>query len=1620
MPPGLSLNAAGVISGTPTTALSPSTAYTVSSTNGAGTTTSNTFNITIVSPPVFSYAGPNVYTKGTAITALSPAVSGGGPITSATISPALPAGLSIGSDGTISGTPTAVSAAATYTVTATNSVGGVGTATVSIQVVNPPVFSYTGPNIYTTNKAASLTPTISSGGPITSVTISPALPAGLSISTAGVISGTPTTATATATYTVTATNSAGGTGTATVTITVADPPVFSYSGPNVYVTGTTITSLSPAITSGGPITSASVSPALPTGLTLSSAGVISGTPTAITPAATYTVTATNSAGGTGTATVMITVTAPAPALTYASPNTFTVGTAVTFTPSNSGGAATSATISPALPAGLTLSSTGVISGTPTAVSASTSYTVAATNTGGTVNSNSFTITVNPQKPAFTYTTPVTLNAGTAYTLTPASTGGAATFTVSPALPAGLSIDGATGIISGTPAAYTAAANYVVTGTNVSGSSTFTINITVNQLPVLAYSPNSYTFTVGTALPSTIIPTNTGGAVAVTGFGTGTALGAPGNNPQGIAFDASGNLYVANNGGRIKRYLNATGTPATVGPTFNLPVGLVFDAAGNSYILDNGTGTIIKVNSGGTAVAFASPTFTDPSAIAMDAGGNLFVTDYTNNTITALTPAGTVFLTISTNLSNPTGIAVDAAGNIYALNEGSDRVTKFDKNGNFVSAIITGLGDPYGLTIDADGNIYVGDYGNSQIVVYNQSGTALTTITGLNDPEGMVVDAQGNLYVSDNTNNTIIKYPAAGGFYLNGNLPPGLLFNSNTGQFTGTPAAGFASTTFTVTGVNASGKSSTTITFSCPTTSPSITYSPASNTYIVGTTITTLTPANGGGAVSSYTINTPLPAGLTFNPNTGVISGTPTTVTATATYTITATNSAGSNSTSVTLTVNPKPPVITYPTPVSYAVNVALSITPTNTGGAAASFTVSPLLPAGLSINGTTGVISGTPTTATAAASYTVTAVNVTASATFTLNITIVAPPVISYTPATNAYPVNVAITPLTPANSGGPLYPSGYNTGITFATGLTSVWGITTDATGNIYIVYPNSSGGAGLCNEYNPAGTLVQQFNTNGGGANLTNPVGIAIAKDGSGTIYITGKSGKILRFTATGTSPNYLVSGISTYSSGGSNGFGITIDGSGNLYSADDLDGIIWKYSTATSVLSQLIKKPSTGITNPAGVTTDPGGNVDFVDYTTKSLVRYNSAGGYLATLASGLTSPYGVYADVSGNIFVGGTTTAGTVTEYSPSGAVIGTITTTLANPRGITESPQGILYVTDFTNGGITKYLPNYYVLSGGTLPAGLSFDPATGTISGTPTTVTAATTYTITAYGFGHIPVTTTVVISCYTSYDWVGTQTGGYWNNAANWKSGSVPGSANTANIGVNNSFTYPPVVSTNTGIGAVVMGNKGGQAASVNVINGVTLSVNGDITKQSDANSAPGYTANLLGAGTIAAVNLNVAANTATATGTYTENLNSASGNLLLSGNIVLTSVNSTYATNAVFTVSAGLTSLTSTGTKGIISTSNVSGSTSKLAVTGGTLQWVNASPLSGLSSVAGSNIMSMTGTGVIDYHGAAQTIYTDAAITGLSSGLSYQGLKLSGSGAKTPNGGNLNIAGDFTNTLD
>jgi hypothetical protein len=129
-------------------------------------------------PSGLIYPAPPAFVVGKAIAPLSPTVTG--TVSAYTVSPALPIGLGLSaSSGAISGTPTAVTSAADYTVTASNS-GGSTTTTIKLTVNDaPPAISYGGTSfVFTAQQPVHLTPT-NSGGSVVTWSISPAPPAGL-------------------------------------------------------------------------------------------------------------------------------------------------------------------------------------------------------------------------------------------------------------------------------------------------------------------------------------------------------------------------------------------------------------------------------------------------------------------------------------------------------------------------------------------------------------------------------------------------------------------------------------------------------------------------------------------------------------------------------------------------------------------------------------------------------------------------------------------------------------------------------------------------------------------------------------------------------------------------------------------------------------------------------------------------------------------------------------------------------------------------------------------------------------------------------------------------------------------------------------------------------------------------------------------------------------------------------------------------------------------------------------------------------------------------------------------------------------------------------------------------
>jgi len=373
--------------------------------------------------------------------------------------------------------PTPVTANQTATVTATSVADATKSASVSVIVTPPPTVTTTSPLTAGTVGAAYSVPLQASGGAgaLTWSLASGTLPNGLSLSSSGVISGTPT-ATGTSTFTVQVADSGSPALTATkqlsITVNPAPLAIVTATLPNGTLQSTYNSTLQ---ASGGttPYTWSVTVGALPTGLTLNAAtGQISGVPTTSGTSA-FTVTVTDSAAPTPqTKSKQFSILVnPVLSVSTASLPNGTVGTAYSQQLQSSGGTAPitwSVTVG-TLPAGLTLNGgTGVISGTPTAA-ATSNFTVQAADasTPQQTATKALSIIVNAAPLAITTTTLPNGTVGVAYNTTLQSSGGTPpvmwAVTVG-ALPAGLTLNTSTGAITGSPTT-TATSNFTVTATD---------------------------------------------------------------------------------------------------------------------------------------------------------------------------------------------------------------------------------------------------------------------------------------------------------------------------------------------------------------------------------------------------------------------------------------------------------------------------------------------------------------------------------------------------------------------------------------------------------------------------------------------------------------------------------------------------------------------------------------------------------------------------------------------------------------------------------------------------------------------------------------------------------------------------------------------------------------------------------------------------------------------------------------------------------------------------------------------------------------------------------------------------------------------------------------------------
>ena len=324
-------------------------------------------------------------------------------------------------------------------------------------------------------------------------------------------------------------------------------------------------------------------------------------------------------------------------------------------------------------------------------------------------------------------------------------------------------------------------------------------------------------------------TPSGEVTTLAGLGVGTSDGSETPpvffNPSGVAVDANGNVYVADRDSHRIRKISAGGVVTTLagwvasgnedGPgitaRFLNPTGVAVDAKGNVFVADQGNCTIRKISSSGVVTTLAgrprwsgsedgegsAARFYSPAVVAVDASGNVFVADMYNHTIRKISPTGVVTTLAgraqergdangpgsAACFNYPASVDVDASGILYVADSSNQTIRKVSPTGEVTtlagpagsSVGASQLYRPSGVAADANANLYISD-GDHTIRRIDASGE-VTTIAGragltgsadgptsaarFNSPGGLGVDSSGNVYVADWGNFTIRKVSPAG-------------------------------------------------------------------------------------------------------------------------------------------------------------------------------------------------------------------------------------------------------------------------------------------------------------------------------------------------------------------------------------------------------------------------------------------------------------------------------------------------------------------------------------------------------------------------------------------------------------------------------------------------------------------------------------------------------------------------------------------------------------------------------------------------------------------------------------------------------------------------------------------
>jgi sugar lactone lactonase YvrE len=254
----------------------------------------------------------------------------------------------------------------------------------------------------------------------------------------------------------------------------------------------------------------------------------------------------------------------------------------------------------------------------------------------------------------------------------------------------------------------------------------------------------------------------------------TTVGTGLNNPQGVAVDASGNVYIADTGNnRVLMETLSAGTyrQTTVGSGLLSPAAVAVDESGNVYIADTGNNRVlIETLAAGTYTQTTVGTgLSGPQGVAVDESENVYISDTGNNRVLIETLSeGTYTQTmVVCDVGAPTGVAVDENGDVYISDGDGEVLMETLSAGTYTQSFVAvKLLDPQGVAVDGNGDAYIAETGDNLVLIETPSEDEYVQTTvglGLSGPGGVAVDASGNVFIADSANNRVLKVQTTANF-----------------------------------------------------------------------------------------------------------------------------------------------------------------------------------------------------------------------------------------------------------------------------------------------------------------------------------------------------------------------------------------------------------------------------------------------------------------------------------------------------------------------------------------------------------------------------------------------------------------------------------------------------------------------------------------------------------------------------------------------------------------------------------------------------------------------------------------------------------------------------------------